>query len=84
VQVLPGALKPDEIKVELYADSVQGEEPTLAVMTVCKACIDSNGVLIYSAQVSAARPASDYTARITPNHANASLPLEAEQVLWQR
>jgi len=41
-------------------------------------------VLIYSAQVSAARPASDYTARITPNHANASLPLEAEQVLWQR
>jgi starch phosphorylase len=53
-------------------------------MTVCKACVDSNGALIYSAQVSAARPASDYTARITPYHASVSLPLEAEQVLWQR
>jgi starch phosphorylase len=84
VHVLPGALKPDEIKVELYADSVQGEEPTLAAMTACKACVDSNVTLIYSAQVSAARPASDYTARVTPYHASASLPLEAEQVLWQR
>jgi len=84
VQVFPGALKPDEIKVELYADSVHGEKPTLAAMTACKACVDSNGALIYSAQVSAARPASDCTARITPYHASASLPLEAEQVLWQR
>jgi starch phosphorylase len=84
VQVLPGALKPDEIKVELYTDSVQGEGPSLAAMTACKACVDSNGALIYSAQVSATRPASDYTARIIPYHANASLPLEAEQILWQR
>jgi starch phosphorylase len=84
VQVLPGALKADAIKVELYADSVPGEGSTLAAMTVCKACVDPGGALIYSAQVSATRPASDYTARITPYHANASLPLEAEQILWLR
>jgi glycogen phosphorylase len=82
---LPAAGKrEEEIKVELYVDSVQGEGSTLTAMTACKVCVDSDGALIYSAQVSATRPASDYTARITPYHANASLPLEAEQVLWQR
>jgi starch phosphorylase len=45
--------------------------------------VDFPGVLAYSAQVSATRPASDYTARIIPHHPNASVPLEAEQILWQ-
>jgi starch phosphorylase len=45
---------------------------------------EDHSVCFYSAQVSATRSASDYTARITPYHANASLPLESEQILWQR
>jgi starch phosphorylase len=45
---------------------------------------DSPGVLTYSAQISATRPASDYTGRIIPHHPNASVPLEAKQILWQR
>jgi starch phosphorylase len=42
------------------------------------------GAQIYAAQVAATRPASDYTPRVVPHHANASVPLEAEQILWQR
>jgi starch phosphorylase len=45
---------------------------------------DSPAAMTYSAQMSAIRPASDYTARIIPHHPNASVPLEARQILWQR
>jgi starch phosphorylase len=83
VQVSPGKLNPGQLKVELYADSIQGGEPVLEVMIAPEPRVDSQGVLAYSAQVSATRLASDYTARITPHYPNASVPLEAEQILWQ-
>jgi starch phosphorylase len=53
-------------------------------MIVTESSADSHGVLTYSTQLSATRPASDYTARIIPHHPNASVPLEARQILWQR
>jgi starch phosphorylase len=84
VEVLPGNLNPDQLQVELYTDSVQGGEPALEVMTAPEPRADSPGAFVYSAQVSAIRPASEYTARIIPRHPNASVPLEARQILWQR
>jgi starch phosphorylase len=84
VEVLPGDLNPDQLTVELYADSVQGGQPVLEVMIAPKPSADAPGVLTYSAQVPASRPASEYTARIIPRHLNASVPLEARQILWQR
>jgi starch phosphorylase len=84
VEVSPGNLIPDQLTVELYADSVQGGQPVLEVMTAGEPRTDLPGVLTYSAQVSATRPASDYTARIIPHNLNVSVPLEALQILWQR
>jgi starch phosphorylase len=84
VEVLPGNLTPDQLEVELYADSFHGGKPAIEAMTAPEHCPDSPGVLNYSAQVSATRPASDYTARIIPHHPNVSVPLETEQILWQR
>jgi starch phosphorylase len=84
VEVSPGALTHDQLQVELYGDSVQGGEPALEVMTAPEPRADSSGASIYSAQVPATRPASDYTVRVIPHHPNASVPLEAEQILWQR
>ena len=78
-----GTLNPDQIKVELYANSVHGCKPAIESMTTPEPSADSQGVLTYSAQVSATRASSDYTARIIPHHANASVPLEAGQILWQ-
>jgi starch phosphorylase len=83
VEVLPGDFSPDQLQVELYADSVQVGQPALEVMIAPKPGTDSSGVLTYSAQVPATRAASDYTARIIPRHTNASVPLEAGQILWQ-
>jgi starch phosphorylase len=83
VEVLPGNLNPDQLTVELYADSIHGGKPVVEAMTASEPCPDSPGLLTYSAHVSTTRPASDYTARIIPHHPNASVPLEAEQILWQ-
>jgi starch phosphorylase len=38
----------------------------------------------YRTEVSAVRPANDYTARLIPHHNNASIPLEEAHILWQR
>jgi starch phosphorylase len=84
VQVFTGALKPDQLRVELYAIPVRDDQPALEVMSACQACGDSEAGLIYSAHIPATRPASDYTARVRPYHLNAAIPLEAAHILWQR
>jgi starch phosphorylase len=78
-----GSLTPDHLRVELYADSAQGKSACLKVMHPSGPSADTPGSYTYSAQVSATRPASDYTARIVPNHPNALVPLEAGQIVWQ-
>jgi starch phosphorylase len=49
---------------------------------------DSNsgnkGENIFHALVSSSRPASDFTARITPDYEGISVPLEDNLILWQR
>jgi starch phosphorylase len=84
VEVFPGELKPDQFKVELYAEPLKEGGPDLTAMKACATCPATAGALIYSADVSASRPAADYTPRIVPCHANASVPLEASPILWQR
>ena len=83
VEVSLGTLKPDQIKVELYANAVQGDKPAIESMHAPELIQGPPKVLTYSAQVSATRASSDYTARIIPYHANASVPLETGQILWQ-
>jgi starch phosphorylase len=84
IEVFPGDLKPDELRVELYANPPQGSAAVPVSMTVCKACAEPACAPIYSAEVPATRPTSDYTPRIIPYDPNASVPLEAQQILWQR
>jgi starch phosphorylase len=82
--VAPGSLTPDHLRVELYADSAQGKSACFEVMNPSGPSPDMPDSYTYSAQVSATRPAGDYTARIVPYHPNALVPLEAEQIVWQR
>jgi starch phosphorylase len=79
-----GSLTPDHLRVELYADTVHGKDSSLEVMNASGPCADTPEAFTYSAQVSATRPASDYTARIVPHHPNALVPLEVGQIVWQR
>jgi glycogen phosphorylase len=84
VEIFVGDLKPEDLSVELYADPMQKSEPAIETMTVGEARVDSPGAFIYSSEIPATRPAGDYTPRVIPHHANASVPLEAAQILWQR
>ena len=59
-------------------------QPARAPMILGKHYQESPDMVFYSAEVSATRPASDYTARVAPYHPNASAPLELSQILWQR
>ncbi len=83
VEVSLGTLNPDRIRVELYANSNQGCKAAIEPMKRPETGPDSRGMLTYSAQVSATRAPTDYTARIIPHLANVSVPLEAGQILWQ-
>jgi len=84
VDVAPGSLTPDHFRVDLYADTAHEKSAPFQVMNASGPCADKPGAFTYSAQVSATRPASNYTARIVPYHPNALVPLEAEQIVWQR
>ena len=84
ISVVPGGLHPDQFTVELYAGASRdtGAEPE--ILTACKFSTDSAGTITYSICCPAKRPATDYTARLIPMHAAASVPLEAGQILWQQ
>jgi starch phosphorylase len=84
VEVLPGNLSLSDLRVELYASPVGSGGSVLATMTACEQCTDGKRIATYSVQVAATRAASDYTPRIVPCYPNASVPLEAAQILWQR
>ena len=45
---------------------------------------DASGSYVYSAAVSASRPAEDYTVRVIPHCDSVAVPLEVTPVLWQR
>jgi len=83
-QVFAGAIHVQQFKVELYASSAPGNEAAIEAMTASETPAGSPGGLIYTGQIPAARPATDYTARILPSHPQASVPIEAGQILWQR
>jgi len=83
VDVAAGALTPDDMSVELYADSAQGESACVQALNLSGPCMETPGAFSYTGQVSATRPASEYTARIIPNHPHAFVPIEAGQITWQ-
>jgi len=84
IPVVPGGLHPDQFRVELYAGPMgeSGAEPEILVP--CKSSVDASGTIIYSVCCLARRPVADYTARLVPSHVEASVPLEATQILWQQ
>jgi len=83
VRVYLHDLDPKMVRVELYADGINGGDPVREEMMPKQEPADANGC-IYSAQVPTTRPATDYTARVIPRCDGVVIPLEAAQILWQR
>lgn len=72
------------MRVELYADGLNGAAPALQEMTRGEKLVGAENGFVYTASVSAARPATDYTLRVIPYYPGVAIPLEATQILWQR
>ena len=75
---------PKAVRVELYADGVMGSAPVRQEMKRVRQLGSASSGYVYSAAVSAARPATDYTARVIPHCDGVAFPLEDARILWQR
>ena len=84
VEVYLGQLDPDAVSMELYADVVHATVPAETIRMRPREEQVPGGWYRYSAQVSATRPAADYTARLIPRFAGVAVPLECSRILWQR
>jgi starch phosphorylase len=84
VQLYLGDVDADWVRVELYADGVNGDGPVRQEMKRVRQLVGAANGYAYSARVDATRPATDYTARVIPHCSGVAVPLEAAQILWQR
>jgi len=72
VEVHLGEMPPSAVSIELFAN------PGLRIP------MSPADPPYYAAEVSADRPVNDYTPRIVPSRPGVNVPLEAQQILWQR
>ena len=84
VHVHLGDLDPNSVRLELYADGVGGGDPVRQEMESVRQLVPAPGCFVFRASVSAARPATDYTARAISQSDGIAIPLEDAQILWQR
>lgn len=75
-------IDPAAVRVELYAEGLAGGAPVRHEMVRGEALIGANNAYTFTASVRADRPARDFTPRIIPFHPGASVPLEANEILW--
>jgi starch phosphorylase len=80
-KVFVDSIDPRGLKVELYAEGLNGSLPIHQEMTRGEG---ANNTFVYRATLSGERPASDYTPRVVPHFEGVAVPLEADEILWQR
>ena len=84
VQVFLADVDPKAVRVELYANGINGGAPARQEMKCVRPLAGAPGGYAYSAAVSAGRPPADYTARVIPHCDGVAVPLEDAHILWQR
>jgi starch phosphorylase len=84
VRVLLAALDPGSVRVELFAEGIDGGEPFRQPTERGARLSHCANKFLYSARAPATRSADDFTPRVLPFHPDALLPLEARKILWQK
>jgi starch phosphorylase len=84
VQAYLDDLDPEAVRVELYAEGVNGSPPQRVGMKRVRQLVGATSGYAYRAGVPAARAATDYTVRVIPQREGVSVPLEDTRILWQR
>jgi starch phosphorylase len=77
-------LDPKFVRVELYANGIDGSGPIRQEMTRVRPLAGADSGYAYVAQVPATRRVTDYTARVIPHCDGVAIPLEDSRIQWQR
>ena len=84
VQVYLNGLDLQAVRVELYADGINGGDPTREEMKCAQPLSSASDRCVCQAMVPNTRPSSDYTVRVIPHCSGVAVPLESPRILWQR
>lgn len=84
VQVYLDDLPAAAVNIEMYADASNSKKIFCQTLQRGMLLAGATNAYVYQGSVPANRPMSDYTPRIVPAHAAASVPLEANFILWYR
>jgi starch phosphorylase len=84
IEIFLNDLDPNAVRVELYADGVNGGDPVREEMKCAGPLPDASSRCVYHATVPTTRPAGDYAARVMPQRSGVAVPLESARILWQR
>lgn len=84
VQLFLNDLDPGAVRVELYANGINGGAPVRQEMENVGRLAGMSGGYIYRTAATATRPPTDYTARVIPHRDGVAIPLEETHILWQR
>ncbi|HXJ42827.1 MAG TPA: alpha-glucan family phosphorylase, partial [Bryobacteraceae bacterium] len=84
VEIFLNDLDPNAVRVELYADGINGGDPVRQEMNCARPQPDASRRYVYHATVATTRPVRDYTARVIPQRSGVPVPLESARILWQR
>ncbi len=83
-QVYLDDLLPDDICVELYAEPSADDTPARISLQRGAPLAGATNAFIYHGTATTDRLVNDYTLRIVAAHESASVPLEANFILWNR
>lgn len=85
VPVYLGAVAPEGVQVELYADPLAPDQlPERIALTPQHPLFGAEGGFLYAGEILAARPIHHYTVRVVPHHKEAHAPLEIAKIVWQK
>jgi starch phosphorylase len=84
VELVLNGLDANTVSVELFADAIDGGDPVRQEMSLERTLTGEPSRGVYRATIPTTRPQNDYTARVTPRHPGVAVPLEFDQILWQR
>jgi starch phosphorylase len=84
-EVYLGSVSSEMVRVELYADPVDGEQPLRQALGRAEEIPGAVNAHLYRGTTGASsRPSRHFTPRIVPQHPEARVPIEAPFILWLR
>ena len=83
IQAYLDDIDPDHVRVELYAEPLDGASPERRVLERREPLAGAVNGYLYVTEFETDRPAWHYTARIVPACEGLSVPLELPLILWQ-